>query len=208
MTSAVIFSALLGLLLTTSASAQQGGFPANGHSSNGNGTVVIQLNVAPSPWHQSAVKEKLLTHLSRKANGTLIRIEDYSPNADYYSTDSLVESAERLGAKFIVTCNIDSERLERRKTFNFPLFFHKYQTVGVVEGEMRIVDVRRKKVVLAKPFKHELNGPRIFQGSPDDDKNDPDLAISAVEKSAFLGKLEDQTVAQLAETIQQYTRAR
>jgi hypothetical protein len=196
------------LFIAAGVLAQQNDNTTNGHFENGGGTIVVQMSVPPSPWHKSAMKEKLLTHLSRKSNGTTIRIEDGKPATTTYSLDTLMAEAEASGARYFITCVLGCEKLERRKTFNFPLFFHKYQTFGVIEGELRILDVKRRKLIVAEPFRTELNGPRIFQGSPEDDINDPDLHIDAAAKSKFFSQLEDQAVSQLALTIQRYARGK
>ena len=43
----------------------------------------------------------------------------------------------------------------------------------------------------------ELRGPRVFQSSMEDDKHDPDLHLTAVEKVKFLGQLEQKVADQL-----------
>jgi hypothetical protein len=203
-----IIGLIAACLIMTGAEAQQNRYPSNGLSSNGGGMIIVQVSVPPSPYHTSAMKEKLLGHLSRKANGMTIRMEEGILAFNLYSVDSLLASAERSGARYVVSCAVESEKLERRKTFNLPLIFHKYQTIGVIEGELRILDVKRRKLIVAEPFRSELNGPRIFQGSIEDDINDPDLHVDAAAKSKFFAKLEDQTVDQLAATIQRYARGK
>jgi hypothetical protein len=94
---------------------------------------------------------------------------------------------------------VDGERIARRKTFNFPLFFHKYQTEGLIEGELRLLDVSRGRVLAAEPFSAKLSGPRVFQGSMDDDINDPDILLTAVQKLRFFDRLEDLAASKLAE---------
>jgi hypothetical protein len=195
-------------LMVASGQTQPNGQPTNGHFENGGGTIVVQVSVPPSPWHKSALKEKLLTNLSRKSNGTAVRMEDAASVPTMFSLDSLIADAEASGARYVVTCVVGSEKLERRKTFSLPLIFHKYQTFGVIEGELRILDVKRRKLIVAEPFRSELNGPRIFQGSPEDDINDPDLHIDAAAKSKFFAQLEDQAVSQLSAIILRYARGK
>jgi hypothetical protein len=96
---------------------------------------------------------------------------------------------------------VHSERLEKRKSFNIPLLFHKYETWGVIEGELRLVDVAKGKQVRAVPFKIEQVGPRALQGTMDDDVNDPDLRLTAPEKLEFFSRLEDKLIAHLLEQV-------
>jgi hypothetical protein len=91
--------------------------------------------------------------------------------------------------------------LEKRKSFHIPLLFHKFETWGVIEGELRLIDVARSKQVRAVPFMVEQVGPRAWQATMDDDINDPDLRMTAPDKVQFFSRLEDKLVTNLLEQI-------
>ena len=55
--------------------------------------------------------------------------------------------------------------------------------------------------MLAEPFKVELNGPRIFQGSMDDNVNDPDIHLTSPKKLAFMDKLESRLAEELVNKV-------
>jgi hypothetical protein len=81
------------------------------------------------------------------------------------------------------------------------LVFHKYETVGVIEGELRLIDVRRGKFIIAEPFQVEQKGPRIFQATMDDDVNDPDIHLTAPDKIGFFDRLEEKLALRVVERV-------
>ncbi len=198
---------LTALLLASSALSQ------NNHT-NGNGrSAVVKINHAVNPWTESHLSEKLMAELSRNGNGEIVRAEalvNSMPQfpSDIYSTDSLSIWGMESGKRYLVIVSVESEGLEKKKTFNIPLVFSKYEHVGVVVGELRIVDVTRRKVVIAEQFTFEKEAKRIFQGSQDDDINDADLHISAPEKIRFFSELENELAKELADKIRSATGLR
>ena len=97
---------------------------------------------------------------------------------------------------------------ERRKDIHVPLLFHRYMTVGAIEGELRVVDVSRARLEIAEPFKIEEKGPRAFQATMDDDIHDPDLHLTAAAKVRFFQKLEEELAGMLVKRIGSVIRMR
>jgi hypothetical protein len=120
---------------------------------------------------------------------------------DYHDLDSLMEWGREAGARYLMVVEVFAERLEKRKSFHLPLVFHKYETVGIIEGEFRLVDLSRGKLLTAEPFKVERKGSRIFQATMDDDINDPDLNMTAPRKVVFFQQLEESLCKHLAERV-------
>ena len=54
---------------------------------------------------------------------------------------------------------------------------------------------------MAEPFRIERKGPRIFQATMDDDKNDPDLHLTAPDKVRFFAELEDNLCELLSDRV-------
>lgn len=170
--------------------------------------IILNVITPPLAWNESKVDQKLRQTLSRTAD---IRIKLVSELSDehpvfpenYYNLDTLLNWGMEVGGRFIMLVDIKSERLEKKKTFHIPLIFHKYQTFGIIEGELRIIDIKRGKLLTAETFKIEQKGPRILQASMDDEKSDPDLHISAPDKLQFFDKLEDK----LTKYLKKRTRA-
>jgi hypothetical protein len=80
----------------------------------------------------------------------------------------------------------------RAAWLSLPLVFHKYETVGDIGGELRFIDVRRGKFLIAEPFKVEQKGPRIIQATMDDNVNNPDIHLMAPDKISFFDRLEER----------------
>jgi len=162
-------------------------------------TLMIRVEQQPSPYGISQIYDKLALALTRQ-NGLQVEpavasdpLEPGFPN-DALDVARVSEWGRLQGAHFVMLVIIQSERLERRKTVNFPLLFHKYESVGVLEGELRLIDVTKAKQVRGEPFLIELAGPRIFQATMDDDINDPDIHLTSPQKVQFFGRLEDKLV--------------
>jgi hypothetical protein len=177
------------------------------------GTLLLNVKTAPLPWADPQLYEKLVIRLSREVRLQVVKASDGSgvlPSfpGDRNNADSLISWGQEAGARFLMVVTVDSERLERKKSFSLPLVFHKWETVGIIEGEMRLYDIARGKLLAADPFEVELKGPRAFQGSMDDNRHDPSIHISAVRKLAFFGKLEDRLADRLASRVTRVLRNR
>ena len=175
----------------------------------GKKSMFIKLNTPDNAWVDSDISNKVLRTFSRASNFTVSMLDENSNiepafPQNYFDTDNLLEWGTEVGGRFIMVIDVQSERIETRKSFHLPLVFHKYQTYGVIEGEVRVFDLERKKLVHAKPFKVEEKGSRIFQATMDDDKHDPDLHISSTEKIKFFNKLEEKFVTELQKSTRGY----
>lgn len=161
--------------------------------------VMIRVEQQPSPYGLSRIYDKLALALTRQNGVEVAQAAATHPMGPEFPRNFLDVSqvaawGQMHDARFVMLVSIQSERLERRKTVNFPLLFQKYETIGVLEGELRLIDVATTKLVRAEPFKVELVGPRIFQASMDDNIGDPDLHLTAPQKVQFFGRLEDKLV--------------
>lgn len=158
----------------------------------------LLLNIVSPPlaYTDSHVGEKMQRSLTGKSDIRVSIVDKDGSDAvpfppDYYDADDLMEWGREAGGRYLMIVEITREDLERRKSFHIPLVFHKYETVGIIEGEFRLLDLSRGKTLTAEPFKLEQKGPRIFQATMDDDKNDPDLHLTAPEKVVFFDHLEE-----------------
>ena len=156
--------------------------------------------------------EKLLIELSRNGNSAVVNADVLTEMSEFpvgrYETDLLIDWAAQAGRKYLVLVSVEFEGLERKKTFSLPLIFHKYENIGVISGELRIIDIIRKRNIVSEHFKIEKEGKRIIQASIDDDKNDADLHISAPEKIIFFSELERELAVMLADRIREATSLR
>ena len=175
--------------------------------------LLLNVNTAPVAWSDCRIYEKLereltLTEALRvyKADGLQGTQPAFPENR--YDLDSLLNWGLEVGGRYLMVVNVHSEHLETRKSFNIPLIFQKYQTVGVIESDIRFIDLQRGKLMLAEPFKVELNGPRIFQGSMDDNANDADIHLTSPRKLAFFDKLESRLAEELVTRVNEYIGSR
>jgi hypothetical protein len=188
------------------------GLTQNNNRNHKNGSALIKVIHSELGWTDTRLTEKLLIELSRNGNGGVVNADVLTEMPEFpagqYETDSLIDWAARAGRKYLVLVTVEFEGLQRKKTFNVPLIFHKYQNIGVIYGELRVVDIMRKRNIVSEHFKIEREGKRIFQASIDDDKNDADLHISAPEKILFFRELERELAVILADKIREATNLR
>ncbi|MCK4605994.1 MAG: hypothetical protein KAU35_01735 [candidate division Zixibacteria bacterium] len=175
--------------------------------------VILKVQHSPVAWSASKIGEKLRIQLTR--NQSLRVLEPRDNGGDFpafphdpYNLDSLVNWGLEIGGRYLVLVDIHDERLEKRKSWHLPLLFHKYETIAVVEGELRHVDLSRGKLMLSTPFKVEQKGARVFQATTYDDVNDPDLHLPAPAKIRLFDHLEDKLCLHLVELISLRSRGR
>ncbi len=198
------YAPLLGLLLTV---------VACGYCWGAAQTIIVKVDAPPLAWSGFTLDARLHRHLSRTGSLNVVTVSnsfDNRPEFPHgtYHVDSLVNWGMEVGGRYLLTVEIYSERLETRKSFHLPLVFHKYETVGVIEGEFHLIDVTKGKLLLAESFKVEQNGPRIFQATMDDVINDPDLHVTAPGKVRFFGRLEEKLAVRLVERVKKMIRIR
>ncbi len=174
-------------------------------------TVYYRLNEAQLAWADSKMNEMLERHFSRTARVTLVNADLVDSTwpalpADYTDNQAIFDWGTEVGARYVLIVDVDDEYLETRKTFKFPLIFHRYERFGVVEGEYRLIDLERRRLLIADHFKVQKKSGEAFQATPDDNKNDPDLHIDAARKIRFFRDLEDEAAAYLARKVSIYVR--
>ncbi len=204
-------------MLTLVAAMPRNGAPAdgaNGTARNGSAQkVLLIVTPAEMAWADSEIEERLMERLTRHGSIQVSIANAPAPGLpafplSCYRTDSLVAWGKAAGADFVVVVRVESARLERRKDIHVPLLFHRYMTVGAIEGELRVVDVSRARLEIAEPFKIEEKGPRAFQATMDDDIHDPDLHLTAAAKVRFFQKLEEELAGMLVKRIGSVIRMR
>jgi len=168
--------------------------------------VLLKVNSPEAAWSTVGITDKLTVRLSRDPALRVVAVDDAGDDlppfpTDQYNIDSLMDWGSAAGGHYLLLVDVKHERLERRKTWQVPLFFHKYVTVGVIDGELRLIDLVKGKVMAARPFRREREARRIFQASPDDDINDPDLHLTAPSKQVFFDRMERELCDELASTI-------
>lgn len=171
--------------------------------------IVLRVVEPTVPYAASRLDQHLVKAFSRDQTA---RVTNVTPDhAAYprfpetpYDLDSLANWGTEIGGRFLLTVTVTDERLERRKSFNLPLFFHKWESVGVLAGEIRLYDLLRGKLLVAEPFEKVLAGKRIFQASMDDQKYDPDIHLTASEKIQFFDRLQAEAASDILKMTRKY----
>ncbi len=168
--------------------------------------ILLRVTPAEAAWSSSSIEDKLILRMSRDTALQVIDVYGDDRNLpsfpkDRYNVDSLVQWGVEIGGQYLMLVDVHDERLERRKSWHIPLFFHKYVTVGIITGELRLIDLTRGVLLVSQPFLTEQEAKRIFQSSPDDDVNHPNLHMTAPGKMVFFDQLENRLCDQLLESI-------
>lgn len=183
-----------------SASAQNG---ANGMGSNGSyersgpRDILLHVTVSPSPWADCDLASQLEQFLTRRDGYRVDQVGRQPKGApafprDVYDLDSLFEWGREMGARYLLIVDITSRGLVRKKTFDLPLVVHRYETRGVIEGELRLLDLSRGRLLAAEPIEFSQRARHVLQGGADDDIGDPSLHLTAPEKISFFRTLDDK----------------
>ena len=175
--------------------------------------LILQVEKAPLAWSDSRLTEQLITAFSRDPNLRIVAPETQGSEhppfpGDQYNIDSLIDWGTEIGGRYLLLVTIHREALERRKTFSVPLLFQRWETVGILEGELRLIDLQKRRLLLAEPFQIERTGSRQFQAKWDDNKNDPSLHLTATMKNQLFRALELRLADRLVDDFSRITRGR
>ena len=173
--------------------------------------VILNVKSVENPWSETNLEDLLVLTLSRDKT---LRVKNVGESSSWqppfpeaaYDLDSLTNWGREIGGRYLLSVDLSSIRLERKKSMQLPLVFHKWETIGIAEGELRLIDLLRGRVLAAEPFKTELHGKRAFQATMDDDRSDPDLHMTPTEKDRFFEALERQTAEDIVELLNSHLR--
>lgn len=187
---------------------------ALGSASAGTNAMLIDVQAEPSAWYDSHLADKLEVVFSRNVDLRVTIATNIDAQggpatpATRTHPDSLMNWGMEMGSRYLLTITINRSGLERRKTFNIPLLFHRYKTVGFIEGEIRFLDLAKGRMLVAEEFAIERSARDQFQAEGDDNRHDPALHLSSPEKLAFFSSLEDELTHQIVERVREHTKGR
>jgi len=173
--------------------------------------LVLQVDQVPLAWGDGSLAEKLTVSLSRDPELRIIVPQTQAGlfrafPADRTNFDSLLSWGAEIGGRFLLTIDVRREGLECRKTFSVPLLFHRWETLAVISGEIRLMDLQKRRVILAEPFEEKVTAARQFQSSAEDNAHDPTLHVSASDKQELFDSLESRLAERLIKRIGRLTR--
>lgn len=162
-------------------------------------------------WSETNLENEIQLQLSRRGSVEITAATQLDPHLPpcplaSRSLDSLVLWGEETGRRYILSVEVASERLERRKTFSLPLIFSKWETVGVIDGELRMIDVRKKRILVAEPFEIVEKAKRIFQMSFEGSEHDPDIMLTPMQKIELFKHLEKTLAEHVSKKVRRHTR--
>jgi hypothetical protein len=168
--------------------------------------VLLYVDVPPSAWAESYLAEETARALTRdyrvRVNTVLPDDTSFAPFPERrYDLDSLGAWGREVGGRYLIVVLVDEQSIQRKKTLQVPLVFHRWETIASVSGELRIIDLGSSKLLHADLFEEEIPLKRAFQLTPDDDQFDPDLHVPAADKIRAFRALDRQTAGALARTV-------
>ena len=175
--------------------------------------IVVHVGTAPLAWADSRVDYEILTELSRQAGLKVVdtdRLGDECPPLPQngYDPEAWLDWGTEIGGRYLLVVDIEREVLERQKTFSIPIICQRWETVALIEGELKLFDLQKRRVLTSESFEKKLSGARQFQGSTDDNRSDPSLHLTASDKSRLFRNLESELARKLTKRVMQLTRGR
>ena len=176
--------------------------------------LLIDLEMAPTPWHDSRLGERLDRVFSRNPDVRVVMLKHTEQPADPprpmadLDVDSLMNWGQELGGRYLLSLQIHREDIKRKKSFSLPLVFHRYKTMAVIEGELRLLDLVRGRVLAAEDIKYELEASSQFQAEWDDNRHDANLHLTSPQKSELFAELETRFAEDLQDKIKDFLQGR
>jgi len=169
-------------------------------------TVLVKVFRQAGAWSSGTLEKRLRADICRDPKLRVVEIDGNGGGqpafpANHYNLDTLLQWGSEMQGRFLLVVEIHGERLERRKSWHLPLVFHKYETIGVIEGSIRFIDITRGRLVLAEPFEVQQRAARIFQATMDDDINDPDLHVTTPNKITLFQGLEEEASKHIMDIV-------
>jgi hypothetical protein len=175
--------------------------------------IVLHVEQADFAWGKSDLTQHVVSRLSRSSEIRTVVSSDLAETSPafpeaVYDIDSLLEWGREIGGHYLFVIVVTSERLETAKTFSLPLIVHRWETVAVIEGEVRMLDLNRGRLLWAEPFHEQLRARSVLQGDADQTKADADLHVPAEEKQLLFSELEERLTDRLTTKVRRLARSR
>jgi len=166
--------------------------------------IIVSLKSTACPWADTHLEQKvdlLLTSMNR-----VPIVRKALPDASELTTfEEIVLWGQQQGGRYLVDIQIDRIDLERRKITVLPWVMFRYRVYAVMEGTMRIIDLKKGRLLDLQHIECELKGSDKWQ-IVDDDKTDADLMIPAYDKQILFDELEKKAAGQFYQEIKKLTR--
>jgi len=170
----------------------------------GGNSILVSLKSPECPWADSHLDEKvdlLLTSMNRVP----IRRQSLPDTPDILSFEEIIRWGQEQGGRYLVDVTVERIDLERRKVTIVPWIMFRYRVYAVLEGTLRIFDIKKGRLIDLKNIECELKAKDKWQ-IVDDDKTDADLMVAADARQILFDDLEETAAAWLYEEIKKLTR--
>lgn len=178
-------------------------------NSNGTRSLIMMVTVPEQPWGESGLEKELYVSFTRDSRvrvlPVVVKADPKATLAERYDLDNLLEWADGTEARYLLVLDVSSERLERSRTFHIPFLINKWENKGLMEGEIRLFDIKRRRQLLDQPFRVEKSGPHVLQTARDNNINDPDLHLTADQKIYFMKALEQKAAEYIVKLVAQHS---
>ncbi|MEW5924019.1 MAG: hypothetical protein AB1746_08535 [Candidatus Zixiibacteriota bacterium] len=175
--------------------------PAVSSAQNG---IVVCLKAPECPWSDIHFEEKVDVLLASMNRVPIIR-RTLPITPQPMGFEDMVLWGQQQGGRYLVDVTIDRIDLEQRKVTFLPWIVFRHRVYAVMEGTLRIIDLRKGRLVDLKRIECDVKASDKWQ-VVDDDKTDADLMIPADEKPILFDRLEERAAAWLYEEIKKLTR--
>ncbi len=173
-------------------------------------SIYINLETPESPWTDVRLGEKLQLQISGLNHPPVIMASTELKNslgwrsrqADFAE---LMALGQNLGAACLIDIFIDRVDIETRKITVIPQAAFRYQVYGVLQGTLRLVDIKRGRLLKIEEINFELKAVDRWRFG-DDDITDGDLRLSPYDKVLLIRKVEDLAAKKLGDEIKTLSR--
>jgi len=175
--------------------------------------VLLHVRGLDLPGGRSDLTALMLQKLTRQTSLRITpttRLSDEMPTfpESSYDLDTLIDWGREVGGRYLVDIRGTYEGIRTRKTFSIPLILHRYETAAVIEGEMRVIDLQRQRLVYDRPFAKSVRARQVVQADPDQDGHDADLHVPTSEKQDLYRRLETRLAEHLVTRLHLLSRGR
>jgi hypothetical protein len=168
-------------------------------------SVIVNISPAACPYADSHLAERLEYKLSTLNHQPLaVNIQIAKP-AKFENLEQVITRGKAQKARFLIDITVEKLDLIQKKITVVPLAVYRYQVYGIITGQLRIVDVAKRRVAKMDRFYWEMKGSDQWQ-LIDDDPTDPALKLPADEKISLFDALEEKAAVALFEDIKAATR--
>ncbi len=168
-------------------------------------SVIVNISPAACPYADSHLAERLEYKLSTLNHQPLaVNIQAAKP-AKFENLEQVITRGKAQKARFLIDITVEKLDLIQKKITVVPLAVYRYQVYGIITGQLRIVDVAKRRVAKMDRFYWEMKGSDQWQ-LIDDEPTDPALKLPADEKISLFDALEEKAAVALFEDIKAATR--